>query len=381
MFLSFFFFLFKTLVFRNYDPSLHPFPVQREYQRALNTVKLEKIFAKPFLFGLTGHVDAVECLLKHPASLSTIVSGSFDGQIKIWDLMNRRCLRTIDAYTGAVSGLCIPKNGSFFYSVGDNSIIKQWRLKPSEQLSTGQLADDDTSDDENDEDGNQSSTIHTPLNSIISKSSIIGIDHHYKKTLFVTCGSSIDLWDETRTAPLKSYNPSIDTSYKIKFNQVQTDVFACVANDRSIILFDCRRNDYLRKVVLQMRSNSISWNPMEAYHFTVANEDHNLYTFDMRKLNVPYRAHVDHVSAVLDLDYSPTGKEFATASYDKTLRIFSFKSNRSREIYHTKRMQRLTSILWSMDNEYIICGSNEADIRVWKAKASKKLGHVSITLV
>ena len=37
-------------------------------------------------------------------------------------------------------------------------------------------------------------------------------------------------------------------------------------------------------IVLQTRSNSIAWNPMEAFNFTVANEDCNLYTYDMRKL-------------------------------------------------------------------------------------------------
>ena len=31
----------------------------------------------------------------------------------------------------------------------------------------------------------------------------------------------------------------------------------------------------------------------------------------------------DHIGAVLDVDYAPTGKEFVTASYDKTIRIFN----------------------------------------------------------
>ena len=34
---------------RNYDPELHPFDVNREYVRAANAVKLERVFAKPFL--------------------------------------------------------------------------------------------------------------------------------------------------------------------------------------------------------------------------------------------------------------------------------------------------------------------------------------------
>uniref|UniRef100_A0A0D9WQJ7 DDB1- and CUL4-associated factor 13 n=1 Tax=Leersia perrieri TaxID=77586 RepID=A0A0D9WQJ7_9ORYZ len=45
-------------------------------------------------------------------------------------------------------------------------------------------------------------------------------------------------------------------------------------------------------------------------------------------------------SARMDIDYSPTGREFVTGSYDRTVRIFQYNGDHSREIYHTKRMQR-----------------------------------------
>ena len=48
----------------------------------------------------------------------------------------------------------------------------------------------------------------------------------------------------------------------------------------------------------------------------------SLYTFDIRNLSLPLKIHKDHTSAVIDVDYSPTGKEFASASYDKTVRIY-----------------------------------------------------------
>ena len=101
----------------------------------------------------------------------------------------------------------------------------------------------------------------------------------------------------------------------------------------------------------------------------------------MRKLGFPLQVHKDHISAVISLDYSPTGREFVSAGYDKTIRIFSSLDRRSREVYHTKRMQRLTDIVWSMDNRYIISSSDEMDIRIWKAKASEKLGFVSSTFI
>ena len=52
-------------------------------------------------------------------------------------------------------------------------------------------------------------------------------------------------------------------------------------------------------------------------------------------------------------------------------------NNTFREVYHTKRMQIVQSVKWSLDNKYILSGSAEMNIRVWKAKASEKLGVVS----
>lgn len=104
----------------------------------------------------------------------------------------------------------------------------------------------------------------------------------------------------------------------------------------------------------------------------------SLYTFDIRKLKTPVNVHMDHVGAVIDVDYSPTGKEFVSGSYDKSIRIFEINKGHSREVYHTKRMQRLTCIAWSLDNKYIISGSDEMNLRLWKARASEKLGIVSI---
>ena len=69
---------------RNLDPSLHPFEGPREYTRALNAVKLERVFAKPFVSSLDGHTDGVNCIARHPRSLSVLLSGSCDGEVGIY---------------------------------------------------------------------------------------------------------------------------------------------------------------------------------------------------------------------------------------------------------------------------------------------------------
>ena len=80
---------------------------------------------------------------------------------------------------------------------------------------------------------------------------------------------------------------------------------------------------------------------MEPKNFAVANEDYRSYLFDMRKLDRPLKHYDGHVSAVMSLSWSPTGREFVTGSYDRTIRIFPVADGRARDIYHTQRMQRV----------------------------------------
>ncbi|KAF7283838.1 DDB1- and CUL4-associated factor 13 [Rhynchophorus ferrugineus] len=338
-------------VFRNYDPALHPFEAAREYTRALNAVKLDKVFAKPFLGSLDGHRDSVSCIAKHPKRLSTVVSGAFDGEIRVWDIPQRTCVREFVAHNGIVRGVVYVPSGNSFISVGDDKTIKTWNaLIP-------QFGEDEE-----------------PVNTILSKSVLTGISHHRQSNIFATCGEIVQLWEESRNEAIRSYEWGVDTLHDIAFNMIETNTFAACASDRSIILYDMRDNGPLRKVIMKLRSNKVAWNPMEAFTFTCANEDYNLYTFDTRNLKSPVNVHMDHVGAVTYVDYAPTGKEFVSGSYDKTIRIFEADHGHSREIYHTKRMQRLTNVQWTLDNKFIISGSDEMNIRIWKARASEKLG-------
>jgi WD repeat and SOF domain-containing protein 1 len=113
---------------------------------------------------------------------------------------------------------------------------------------------------------------------------------------------------------------------------------------------------------------------MEPMNFVVGNEDFNAYMFDLRKLDQPTRIFKGHTSAVMALSWSPTGREFVTGSYDRTIRIFGYNQGTARDIYHTKRMQRVFTVHYTLDDKYILSGSDDTNIRLWKAHASQQLG-------
>jgi DDB1- and CUL4-associated factor 13 len=76
----------------------------------------------------------------------------------------------------------------------------------------------------------------------------------------------------------------------------------------------------------------------------------------------------------MSVTWAPSGREFATGSYDRTIRIFKSTENTAREIYHTKRMQRVFTVQYSFDHKFISSGSDDGNIRVWKSEADQELG-------
>lgn len=344
---------------RNYNPILHPFEKQREYIRALNATKLDRVFAKPFIGALDGHKEGLSTLCKQKDKLSVLFSGDYDGELRSWDLRTRKCIWKASAHQGWLRGLACSHDSSKILSCGDDKTVKIWSSVPVTS-STEHSAND---------------VIVKPLDVITTESLYTGIDCHWHEETFVTCGGeSVDVWKFNRAQPIKSFHSGVNSINSVRFNATESNLILATTSDRGIIICDQRANVLVNKVVLEMRSNKAVWNPQEAFMFTAANDDSNLYSFDLRNLKCATNVHTDHVDPVIDLDYSPTGLEFVSGSYDKSIRIFPSASNRSREVYHTKRMQRVMAVMWSQDSKFVFSGSDDTNIRIWKANASEKLG-------
>ena len=57
------------------------------------------------------------------------VTGSKDGDIKIWDGISNRCVNTFRrAHDGAVSSVKVSRNGKYILSAGKDSIVKLWEM-------------------------------------------------------------------------------------------------------------------------------------------------------------------------------------------------------------------------------------------------------------
>ena len=339
---------------RNLNPALHPFEKAREYTRALNATKLERLFAQPFICHLgNGHVDGVYSLAKDFTSLNRFASGSGDGEIKIWDLVDRKEVLSVRAHDGMVNGLA-------FTSTSTSAAARDQRLLSCSKDKCVKLWDPNAIN----------GTL--PIETYLGKGEFNSISHHRSDPTFATAGDTIEIWDLARAKPVTSMAFGTDTINVVRFNMVETSILASAGMDRSLVLYDLRTSLPTTKLVTNLRTNCISWNPMEAYYFAAGNEDHNTYIWDMRKLSRAVNVLKDHVAAVMDVDFSPTGEEVVTASYDRTIRIYKAKEGHSRDIYHTKRMQRVFCAKFTTDTQFVMSGSDDGNVRMWRAQASSR---------
>ena len=185
---------------RNLDPALHPFERAREYTRALNAVKLERMFAAPFIGQLgRGHVEGVYTIAKDPESLERFASGSGDGVLKVWDLPSRDEIWQAKAHENIVRGACWTRDKKLLSCASDKT-VKLW-------------------------DPYNSAPEAPPLGTYLGHSPFTSLSQHRSLPNFAVSSSLISIYDLSRpsNAPLQilKWPTSVDTITNVSINKTR----------------------------------------------------------------------------------------------------------------------------------------------------------------
>jgi len=194
-------------------------------------------------------------------------------------VFSRKTLLAVKGHKSFVRGVCFTLEGDSFLSTGDDKTVKLWDID---------FAHHKWSDSQDTE----------PKMVFMGKNAFSAVDAHQSRNIFVTAGSQVDVWDFERSEPVATYTWGADTINTARFNRSEQSIFATCGTDRNIVLYDLRMDSPLAKLIMDMKTNALCWNPIEPFNFTGANEDHNCYTFDMRNMKEALNVHKDHVAAV-----------------------------------------------------------------------------------
>ena len=158
----------------------------REFMRAVNAAKTEKMFAQPFVGQLSGHSDGISCFSKSSKHVSMLASGSWDGEVKLWDVVSKKCLFSTFAHERFVRGISFDYTGNYIYSCGDDQDINIFGINQgiTKYLQKHEIV---------------------PTIKLVSKTPVQSIDCSYSNNQFVTGGEIVQLWSQERSNPIQTF--------------------------------------------------------------------------------------------------------------------------------------------------------------------------------
>jgi WD repeat and SOF domain-containing protein 1 len=269
------------------NPSLHPYAQQREYTRALNAVKYERLFAKPFLYSLDGHRDGVCSLSRVRHQLSWLASGGCDGELKLWSLAQRRCEWSAKAHDGFVRSVCSDDTGQRVFTCSTDMTVKMWEVDQDKRRRDLDAASSPAASSSSSSSllSSASSAAVTPTSTYLHPHAVNCMDHHHAEPMFAAASSVVSLYNPLRPDPIHSFSWGADSINCVSFSPVEHHLLLSASSDRCVLLYDTRQRTAAKKILLLMQTNAIALSPLDAFYFLTASEDHNVYAFDLRRLD------------------------------------------------------------------------------------------------
>ncbi|MFM6243078.1 MAG: WD40 repeat domain-containing protein, partial [Dolichospermum sp.] len=100
-----------------------------------NTIKVWNLVTREEKFTLRGHSDWVNAIALTPDG-KTVISGSSDNTIKIWNLQTREEQFTLEGHSDWIRAIALPPDGKTLISGSDDKTIKIWDLETGEEKLT-----------------------------------------------------------------------------------------------------------------------------------------------------------------------------------------------------------------------------------------------------
>ncbi len=269
-------------------------------------------------------------------------SGSEDGEIKQWDIVNGCCLKTLLGHKDRVSSLCLSKDYRLLLSGSADWTIKLWDVHTGKCLNSFRQH-------------NGAVTAARLLNDssyIISGSAdTLGVVKLYK----VSNGQCLRTFG---TASGMGYVGAIDIS-------IDESRFICGWTDGHIDFYDITSGGCIKSIrdEYPITIESVQLSPDERHILSAGyGKAFDLYDISTNGCQRTLQGHSDNVRAAC---FSPDGKCIFSISDDHTIKVWDIHTE---QYLHTllSHDAAVTSIAISPNNRYLLSGGADNALKVWE---------------
>ena len=301
---------------------------------------------------LTGHRDVVWGVSSSPDG-KTIASVSLDGTVRLWT--EGKELRTLGGDTKAGNSLAWSPDGKIIATTSADKTVKLWSVE------TGKMP-----------------SLQKTLTGHTATVNIISFSPDGKTIAFASDDKTVKLWsvDGKELLTLPGFT---DWVYSIVWSP-DGKTISFGSRDGTIKLWSVQtgKMPVLRQTLTGHRDrvNSITFSP-DGKTVVSGSQDGtiNFWSMETDKMLVLRQTLIGHtnpnnsIAAVNSITFSPNGKMIASASDDKTVKLWSIDGKELQTLTgHTDGVYEVT---WSPDGKTIASASQDGTVKLWSMETDK----------
>jgi WD40 repeat protein/uncharacterized caspase-like protein len=276
-----------------------------------------------------------------------LASACEDNTIKLWSIgtnnqIDRKPIKTLQGHSDRVGNLTFSPDGKQLLSASEDNSVKLWQVADGKLLNSFIYRDRINSaifspDGQTIAAAGGDSSVTIISRDGTLRQSMFGHDGEIFSLSFSPDGQTIASASTDKTVRLwrviKNLNKQKEIgTYRVRFSPQSPDIFATGTWDGQVKLWQ-RRKDNTKTLLKQLKG-----------HQTTA--------------------------AISDLQFSPDGKILASASWDKTIKLWRVEDGQLLDTLQNHQ-DTLTSIAFSPDGKTLVSGSEDKTINLWKIENDK----------
>jgi WD40 repeat protein len=296
-----------------------------------------------WLRSLEGHTDWVRAMALSPDG-RTIVSGSLDRTVKVWDAHDGRLLRSLEGHTAWVNAVALSADGRTIVSGSEDRTVKVWDAASGRLLRSLE--------------GHTDAVLAVAL-SADGRTIVSGSEDR-----------TVKVWDAHDGRLLRSLEGHTDAVTAVALSADGRTIVSG-SLDRTVKVWDAHDGRLLRSLAGHTYEvTAVALSP-DGRTIVSGSSDRTLKVWDAHdgRLRRSLEGHTDWVRAVA---VSPDGRTIVSGAWDSTVKVWDAHDGRLLRSLegHTDWVR---AVALSADGRTIVSGSSDRTLKVWDAHDGRLL--------
>jgi WD40 repeat protein len=298
---------------------------------------------RPMLVVQTGHTSVVTSIAFSPNG-KTVVSGSEDITLRLWDVGSGREVKTIKGHTNSVTSIAYSPDGKTLISGSSDNTLRLWDVTT----------------------GLEVKTFNGHKNSVTS----VAYSPDGKTLISGSSDKTLRLWDVTTGLEVKTFNGHTNTVMSVAFSPDGKTVVSG-SSDKTLRRWDVTTG--LEVKIFNGHTNrvtSVAYSP-DGKTLISGSWDKTLRLWDVTT-GLEVKTINGITNMINSVAFSTDGKIMGSGSWDKTVRLWGVTTGLEPKTFrgHTSSVN---SVAFSPDGQTVVSGSLDKTLRLWDVATGFKV--------